>query len=688
MGRKNPNSAFFILSLAFFRELFHFRQSEISFHGSVVRKHIYGSVKSVSGAIALIILMLFTPKPVLGSLNNDSNSDSKSLYTFISKSSDEAISTPLPAPQDGDYQTLATGNWNSNTSWQVRAGGAWNNCAPGDYPGVAAGAGTVTIRNGHVITLTANVPNAIGALTFEDATTLATTVVMTTRTLNVTGGITFGAPAADPGDQSITITTGTLTCASVYMPTTAFANYDDFISLTSGTLTSTGNILMDGASDRNYITYTGAGILTVGGNFTGGGFTCATSTVTYNGINQQVGGYVYNNLIFNGGGTKTLTGAASVGGTLTLTSGIVRLGNFDLTLTNTTAIGGAPFSTTKMVETNGTGKLTRSANVTNQSFNTLIWPVGSNGYYNEFIMTNLPAGAAAARSLSIRAVPTNPGVLTIFMNKYWEITTTGAGITTQALTVLSFAYNNSEIIGDQLQVQLYTNTSGSWVKATGASAAGSNPSTSTYAGASTITGSWTAGAPGTYYSYQSGNWDQASTWTFDPGGTTGPGLMVPGLGDKVVILTGRTVTLPSDIVTQNLDITINTGGSVDLSTFKFTNGLTALRGSGTLRLSSANFPTPITTNTFVSTDGGTTEYDAGVTMPATQATYYHLTVKTAGIVILKNNITLNGNLYVKQGTFQINDATAQRLALIIKGNVTVDNTGSITVGTGLWRFYQ
>jgi hypothetical protein len=91
MGRKNPNSAFFILSLAFFRELFHFRQSEISFHGSVVRKHIYGSVKSVSGAIALIILMLFTPKPVLGSLNNDSNSDSKSLYTFISKSSDEAI---------------------------------------------------------------------------------------------------------------------------------------------------------------------------------------------------------------------------------------------------------------------------------------------------------------------------------------------------------------------------------------------------------------------------------------------------------------------------------------------------------------------------------------------------------------------------------------------------------------------
>ncbi|HVN57340.1 MAG TPA: hypothetical protein VMT63_03495, partial [Bacteroidales bacterium] len=597
-------------------------------------------------------------------------------------SSDNFINSflPLPAPVDGDYQTRATGNWNSNATWQVRTAGIWVNCLAGDYPGVAAGAGTVWINSGHVVTANVSPANPVAGLTFVDGSNAATTVILTGRTLNVTGTVTFGTPANAAGTQTITLGTGTLNCAAVYMPNIA-AGTNDVITVSTGTLTVSGNIQMDGTSSTNNITYSGAGALNVAGNFIGGGFTCSTGTVTYTGTVQQVGAYTYNNLVVQGGNTKTLGGAVSVGGALTLTSGVVRLGAFDLTLTNTTAIGGSPFNATKMIETNGAGHLIRSANVTNQSFNTLIWPVGSNGYYNEFIMSSLPNGAGAARSFSIRAVPSNPGALTIYMNKYWDITATN--ITTQNGTVLSFAYNSGEIVGDPTQVQLFTTTSGSWAKATGASAAGSNPSTSTYAGASTITGSWTVGAPGTYYSYQSGNWDQASTWTFDPGGTTGPGVMVPGLGDKVVILAGRTVSLASNTTTQNLDVTINTGGILDLSTFKFSNGLTALRGSGTLKLSSASFPNPVTTNTFVTTDGGTTEYDAAVTMPATQSTYYHLTINSVGTVVMTSNITLNGNLLVKQGTFQINDATSQRLQLIINGDVTVNSGTFITVGTGV-----
>jgi len=70
-------------------------------------------------------------------------------------------------------------------------------------------------------------------------------------------------------------------------------------------------------------------------------------------------------------------------------------------------------------------------------------------------------------------------------------------------------------------------------------------------------------------------------------------------------------------------------------------------------------------------------------MNATQSVYYHLSIASAGIVTLPRNITLNGNLTVRQGTFQINDATARRLVLNIKGDVTVANTGSIRVGTGV-----
>jgi hypothetical protein len=176
----------------------------------------------------------------------------------------------------------------------------------------------------------------------------------------------------------------------------------------------------------------------------------------------------------------------------------------------------------------------------------------------------------------------------------------------------------------------------------------------------------------------------ASTWTSDPGGTTGPGAIVPGPNDKVVILTGRTVTLTANVVDPTIDLTINNGGILDQSTFAFTNasGLAALRGSGVLKLSSSNFPAA-TLNTFVTTDAGITEYNNSGSMSATQSVYYHLTIRSAGSVVQVNNVTLNGNLSVKQGTFQINDATARRLSLIINGDVVVDNTGSIAIGTGV-----
>ncbi|NJK86188.1 MAG: hypothetical protein HC906_09650 [Bacteroidales bacterium] len=74
----------------------------------------------------------------------------------------------------------------------------------------------------------------------------------------------------------------------------------------------------------------------------------------------------------------------------------------------------------------------------------------------------------------------------------------------------------------------------------------------------------------TFYSYQSGSWTSPETWTTDPSGTTQVGSSIPGDDDPVVILSDRTVTLPSDISTTNLSITVNEGGILDLSTYRFT----------------------------------------------------------------------------------------------------------------------
>ncbi len=196
---------------------------------------------------------------------------------------------------------------------------------------------------------------------------------------------------------------------------------------------------------------------------------------------------------------------------------------------------------------------------------------------------------------------------------------------------------------------------------------------------------WSASAPGTYYSYQTGDWGTSNTWTTDPSGTTQVGTSIPGNNDKVVILTGRTVTLASDVTTTGLDLTIDDGGFLNLEDKQFTNVLTSLAGQGTLQLASTNFPVA-TVNTFVNAGGGTTEYfnSSGFTLPATQATYNNLTINAPAVTGTQlSNLTLNGNLYVKAGTFRINDdVSVAKLNLTINGNVTVDNGAFITVGNG------
>ena len=60
----------------------------------------------------------------------------------------------------------------------------------------------------------------------------------------------------------------------------------------------------------------------------------------------------YENLTIEGGGTKTLAGAATVNKTLTFTDGLVSLGDYDLTLGENADIGGT-LSANNMIVTPG-----------------------------------------------------------------------------------------------------------------------------------------------------------------------------------------------------------------------------------------------------------------------------------------------------------------------------------------------
>ena len=523
----------------------------------------------------------------------------------------------------------------------------------------------------------ANVGQTVSNTPVYGNLTLSTGATATTKTatgnftiagnlvINNNATLSLGNAAATWNIAGSATIGGTLNFGSVIAKT---------INLAGNLIDATGTITMIGAGLAHTLNLDGANnALSTLTTQAGSG-----STINYiSAMAQQVFPSAnYQNLTVSGGGTKSLTGATTINNNLTLTAGILQLGNNNLAITNnaTNAIQGAAFSATNMIETNGTGYVVRNAATTLP----IQFPVGAGGYYSPATInaTSATSGTISVRTEQSFTLGSN------YLEKFWNVLTSNTGKTITA----TFTYDPAEIATPPTII--IDNLGGVWQTPTGVQSFGANSFTIT--GTTDITNtisSWSAGsAPGTYFSYQTGSWNDPTTWTSDPGGTTQVGTTVPGDGNVVVILPSRTVTLPADIATPNLKVNINDGGILNMATYSFTSGLAALNGQGTLSLASVNFPTA-TTNTFVSAGGGTTEYKnaANFTLPTTQTAYNNLRINALGVVATQmSDITLNGNLYIKQGTYRINDnTTAARRALTINGNVTVDVGASITVGTGV-----
>lgn len=186
-----------------------------------------------------------------------------------------------------------------------------------------------------------------------------------------------------------------------------------------------------------------------------------------------------------------------------------------------------------------------------------------------------------------------------------------------------------------------------------------------------------------YYSYQSGNWSTANTWTTDPAGTTLLSPAVPSNSDQVVILAGKTVTLSANVATTGHSININSGGVLDLSTSTITT-ITLLEGEGTLRIAASYFPA-VTTNSFITINGGTVEYynfGAPNTLPASPTTYYNLTLSNS----TASNLVMNlGSALTVLGAFNVMATGAGTMTFGIGDDIsTVRNltfTGNVTIGT-------
>ena len=208
--------------------------------------------------------------------------------------------------QAANRYAVVTGNWNSTATWSATSGGTGGASVP-----VAGDA--VYIEGGHNVTITANA----GCSSVSFTTTTATLLNINAGiTLDVSGAVTI--PKSGSSVNTLAVGAGFLNAGSVSFTGTGSTKRHE-ITISTGTVMVTGNV--SGTTTSATITFTGAGLLKLGGAFftsSTGTLTPATGTVEYNASGAQtVGDFAYNNLTLSGSGAKT-TDAVTVNGILSM----------------------------------------------------------------------------------------------------------------------------------------------------------------------------------------------------------------------------------------------------------------------------------------------------------------------------------------------------------------------------------
>lgn len=489
------------------------------------------------------------------------------------------------------------------------------------------------------------------------------------------GTLTFAAS----GVRTTTMTSLTIAAGTLDMGTTATTITNQ------GDLAGAGSLNMAGAAHTMNLGGQSNAIASLVTAAASG-----SSTINYNRAGDQslLSSLNCKSVTLSGSGDKTLSGGTFVDGVLNFSTNVrLILGDNTIKLTSAAtlipaAIGS--WTAARMIVTDGQGRFVKEATNATQITSNLPggrFPVGSNGNFTPMTITSLSSTFSGTGSISVRAVPERQPNIPYFNNaliKFWDVETTNMSAINANV---SFNFSPAEVIGAVgFYVPRFWNGT-TLVTPNTPSAAGSNPFTST--GSTSLTGQWTAFDPTirtSLYSYQSGDWADPNTWTTDPSGSTLVSPIVPGPGDQVVILNGRTVTTAVGRTVGQL--TIQQGGILDIGSTT-PNNFGVVDGKGTLRLSSVNFPTGTFTQ-FVSNTGGTVEYynlPAGTNALAiAQLTYNNLIVSSStgtnfSLIMPANNLTVNGNLTLLSTSsgipsFLIGGTTGNR-TLTVFGNVTV-----------------
>ncbi|PZX17270.1 hypothetical protein LX69_01585, partial [Breznakibacter xylanolyticus] len=197
----------------------------------------------------------------------------------------------------------------------------------------------------------------------------------------------------------------------------------------------------------------------------------------------------------------------------------------------------------------------------------------------------------------------------------------------------------------------------------------------------------------TWYTLADGDWDNYQVWTLDPAGAVrvNPTSDYPRMGDNVIILSGKKVTIPDNVTPYSRTVavvcaSITVNGELDLrSSAGHTIG--AFKGSGRIYTNSGAVPVSgVSWSHFVTAGQGQGTIvlnGTGATSATLPSSLYNLEVAlTSGIAVLNQSIELNGNLKIASGTLQVNGAGTTAHTLTVRKDITVSIGASFTVGSG------
>jgi len=318
-----------------------------------------------------------------------------------------AIICSTAAQSVGDYRSVGNGNWNDATKWEIFDGSNW--ITANKYPGQNSGTGTVTIRSGAGITLTASVPQPIAALLILDSVapdyqSVITSGVLTFSSenpilLNVQGDVTvFGSIRIEDqngGKSHLLSIYGSLISGSrITVPDSTCVDYFEYYSCPFYEYDFPGEIRTSNNDDKLAVAFN----TTRPGSYIGG-----------------VGEITFEDISFNGVGIS-VDMQISIKGTSNFIHGVVT--SSSIFLYDGATVTGA--SSASFVD----------GRVWKQGDDPFTFPIGNNGIYSPLTISAPPSpgdifsaryarlGIDPARWLIV----SDPGLYSVSNCEYWELT--------------------------------------------------------------------------------------------------------------------------------------------------------------------------------------------------------------------------------------------------------------------------